>query len=75
MEQLGINFGYLLVLLFNLILILGWPLFAILALLRLRRRELPEVARAIWAALIVIVPYLGALAFWLVKPGASDRVA
>jgi hypothetical protein len=69
MESIGINWGYLPVTIFNLILLLGWPLFAILMLLQLRRREMPEVARAIWVALIIIVPYLGALAYWLVKPG------
>lgn len=68
MDFVGINWGYLLVTIFNLILLLGWPLFAILTLLQLRRREMPEVARAIWVALIIIVPYLGALAYWLVKP-------
>ncbi|MEJ2302968.1 MAG: PLDc N-terminal domain-containing protein [Anaerolineales bacterium] len=73
MESLGINWGYLLVTIFNLILLLGWPLFAILTLLQLRRRDIPEVARAIWVALIIIVPYLGALAYWLVKPGERPQ--
>ena len=66
MESLGINWGYLLVMIFNFSLLLGWPL---LAILQLRRRQLPEVARAIWAVLILLVPFFGALAYWLVKPG------
>jgi hypothetical protein len=54
---------------FNFSLLLGWPLLAILAILQLRQRELPEVARAVWAAIILVVPLFGAIAFWLVQPG------
>ena len=73
MESLGTNWGYLLVMIANLSLLLGWPLLAILALLRLRRRELPEVARAIWAAIILVVPIFGAISFWLVQPGKKRQ--
>lgn len=72
MESVGINLGYLIVQIFNLLLIVGWPLLAILALSQLRRRELPQVARAIWAALILLLPVVGALAFWIVRPGAQS---
>jgi hypothetical protein len=54
---------------FNLLLIVGWPLLASLALVQLRRRELPETARVIWAVLILLLPIVGALAFWIVRPG------
>lgn len=69
MESLGINLGYLLVQLFNFGLVGGWLIAAILALIVLRRQDLPETARAIWAALILLVPLLGALAFLIVRPG------
>jgi hypothetical protein len=69
MELFGINLGYLIVQLFNLFLIGGWLILALFALFQLRHHELPETARAIWAALILLVPIVGALAFWIVKPG------
>jgi hypothetical protein len=53
----------------NLFLIGGWLILALFALFQLRHHELPETARAIWAALILLVPIVGALAFWIVKPG------
>ena len=69
MELFGINLGYLIVQLFNFLLIGGWLILALFALFQLRDHELPETARAIWAALILFVPIVGALAFWIVKPG------
>jgi hypothetical protein len=58
---------------FYLLLVGGWLILAILALLQLRRQALPEVARAIWAAVILLVPIAGAVAFWIVRPG--DRIS
>ncbi len=47
----------------------GWPLLSIIGLLGLRRRRLAATAQAIWAVLIVIIPFMGTVAFWLVRPG------
>ena len=68
MEVLGINWGYLWVMLFNILLIGGWLILSALALFQLRYRELPETARAIWT-LILLIPIVGAFAFWITKPG------
>ena len=69
MEITGIDFGYLLVMLLNLSLFIVWLVAAIYALFKLRKADLPEAARAIWAAVIVLIPILGALAFLIVQPG------
>jgi hypothetical protein len=69
----GMNFGYLFVSLFNLLLLAGWIVLAVLALVQLRHRRLADTARGIWAGLIVIVPLGGALAFWIVRPGKSEE--
>jgi hypothetical protein len=58
-------------LLLNLVLPIAWFILAIAALFMLRHRELPDTALAIWAAVIVIIPIGGALAFWIVRPGSS----
>lgn len=52
----------------NLLITLVWLLLIGFALWALRRRHLSDEAKAIWAALIVIIPFLGALALWLVVP-------
>jgi hypothetical protein len=68
MEVPGIDWGYLFVTLFNILLVGGWLILSALALFQLRHRELPEIARAIWA-LLLLVPIAGALAFWIAQPG------
>jgi len=70
MELLGTNFGILII---NLLLVGSWPLFSIIALLGLRRRSLTGTNQALWAILVVAVPVLGALAFFIVKPGENDQ--
>jgi hypothetical protein len=65
----GFNWGYFFVQLINLTLPIAWFILAVVALFMLRRRELPDTALAVWAAIIVIIPILGALAFWIVSPG------
>ena len=63
----GLNIGYFL---FQGIPFFLWLLFSFLTLLQLRwRRGLPETAQAIWAVFIVVVPFVGALAFLVVQPG------
>lgn len=45
---------------------------AILALLSLRRRRLHEIAVALWVIVIVVLPLLGPVAFFLVNPQARE---
>jgi hypothetical protein len=42
---------------------------ALIALWQLRHHQMPETARVVWAALIILVPLLGPIAFWLTRPG------
>jgi len=70
METIGINWGILII---NLLLIGSWPLFSIIALLGLRHSHLTGTIQALWALLVVAVPVLGALAFYIVKPGVNDQ--
>jgi len=67
------SFPFLIVQLFNIIFPIGWLLLAVLALLGLSKRRLPPVALAIWVAVILLVPWLGAIAYWLIKPGEEKR--
>lgn len=71
MNFTGIGIYELILVALNLILLLAWPIASIIALLGLRKRQLEEIPRAIWAVLIVIVPLLGAIAYLIVQPGES----
>ncbi|MFZ4658816.1 MAG: hypothetical protein ACOYNY_17510 [Caldilineaceae bacterium] len=65
---MAIEFGLLLSQLINLLFLAVWPFGALFALLALRRRRLPAIATALWVALLILLPVLGVIAFWLVNP-------
>jgi hypothetical protein len=71
----GINIRFLIVQLLSLSFLLGWIVLSILALFSLRERtKLHATARVLWAILIVCVPVLGAIAYWIVRPDADQAV-
>jgi len=68
MEILGINLGLLITQLVSFLIIGGYPILSLIALFALRRNRLTGTNQAIWALLIIAIPLLGALAFFIVKP-------
>ena len=71
MEALGINAGLLLVQIRSVTLTIGLP---IVSLIDLARKRLTGLPLAIWAFTICIVPVIGPLAYWIVKPTAEVKV-
>jgi len=70
MEMLGINWGFLII----QMLVFGmYPLLCLVALFALRRRRITGMAQVLWALLIVAIPVLGALAFFIVKPSENTQ--
>ena len=65
MEPLGINWGLLII---QFLIFGSWPLLSLVALFNLRHIKLSGTNQAIWALLIVAIPVLGALAFFVVRP-------
>jgi hypothetical protein len=47
----------------------------IIGLLMLRSRTMDEIARALWAWVVVLVPVLGPVAVFLVNPGQAGRTS
>ena len=70
MDSLGINVEYLII---QLIVIGAWPILVLWALFTLRRAQLTEINKALWVLLIIAVPILGSLAFFIVKPGKVSQ--
>lgn len=52
----------------HLLLLLVWLGLSIAALLGLRKKRMNEVARVLWVALIVAIPIMGAVAYWIIRP-------
>jgi hypothetical protein len=66
MQPAGLQIG--LSELFIVILFLGLP---IISLIDLARRKLTGIPLAIWAVLIVVVPLMGSIAYWIIRPNAE----
>ena len=54
----------------NLLILAGWLVLTIVALTRLRRCQLDDTALVLWVIVILLIPLLGALAFFIVR---SDK--
>ena len=52
------------------VLIIGLP---IISLIDLARRKLTGVPLAIWAVFIVVVPLMGSIAYWIIRPTAESK--
>lgn len=70
MEPLGISTGILIEQAFFVILLIGLP---IISLIDLAKKKLTGTPLAIWALLICIVPLLGWLAYWIIRPTAESK--
>jgi len=70
MEPLGINMGLGLLELIPVIVLIGLP---IISLIDLAKKKLTGTPLAIWVLVICVVPLLGSLAYWIVRPTAESR--
>lgn len=70
MDALGININILFTQLSIFILLLIIP---ITTLLDLRKKNLAGTPLAVWTLTICIIPVLGSLAYWIVKPSNESR--
>ena len=71
MEALGINGGLLLIQIVSVTVTIGLP---IISLIDLSRKKMTGLPLAIWAFTICIVPVIGPLAYWIIKPTAEVKV-
>ena len=51
----------------NLLILAGWLVLTIVALTRLRRCQLDDTALVLWVIVILLIPLLGALAFFIAR--------
>jgi hypothetical protein len=53
----------------NYIIAIAWVLSIVYSLVKLRKMEMDPTSRAIWGAVIVLVPFIGAIAFLITMRG------
>jgi hypothetical protein len=70
MQPMSISPGELLVEAFILLLFFGLP---IISLIDLAKRKLTGIPLALWVILIVVVPLMGSIAYWIIRPTAESK--
>lgn len=64
----GYHTGFMILQALNCLLLLFWLGLSLAALLGLRKKNISETARVLWALVILVIPIMGAVAFWMVNP-------
>jgi hypothetical protein len=70
MEPLGITPQEILVEAVILLLFIGLP---VISLIDLARRRLTGIPLAIWAVFICVVPLMGSVAYWIIRPSGESK--
>jgi hypothetical protein len=70
MEALGINAGFLFI---QLLFLLALIVFPVITLINLATKKMSGIPLALWVLIICAVPFLGPLAYWIIKPTAEIK--
>ena len=57
----------------NILLLVSWPVLSIICLVKIKNRNLSSTPKAIWALMVIGVPILGAIAFFIIEPAESKE--
>ena len=68
MDGLGINTGLLLVQLIPVLGLIGFP---IISLIDLKKKKLSDTTLAIWVLIICVIPLIGPVAYWIIRPSST----
>ncbi len=71
-DSLGVHLPFLIIQLINLFLLCGWPLLSLATVFTLRKSRLHGLTLAVWVLIVLVIPYLGALAYFIIRP-AQDH--
>lgn len=72
MFHYGFGFGYVLMQVFFFLLLIGWIVASIIALFALRKVKLSSIAKALWVLIIIGIPVLGVVAYFIVQPAEEE---
>ena len=71
MESFGINIELLLIQVVVLAVVTGLP---VISIFDLARKKISGTPLALWVLVICVVPVLGSLAYWIIKPTAEFKI-
>ena len=70
---MAIDITLMLLQILNMALLVAWIVLAIWALWRLRKEEMSDTAQVIWTVVILLIPILGAVAFFIVRSSSRSN--
>lgn len=56
----------------NLLILASWLVLMIVALFKIRDRQMKPIPQVLWTMLVILIPILGPLAFLVVSPGETE---
>ena len=68
MFHYGFGFAHILMQVFIFLLLIGWVVASIVALFALRNVKLSSIAKALWVLIILGIPVLGVIAYFIIRP-------
>ncbi len=68
MFHYGFGFAHVLMQVFIFLLLIGWIVASIVALFALRNVKLSSIAKALWVLIILGIPVLGVIAYFIMRP-------
>ena len=72
MFHYGFSFAHVLMQVFIFLLLIGWVVASIVALFALRNVKLSSIAKALWVLIILGIPVLGVIAYFIVRPKEEE---
>jgi phage shock protein PspC (stress-responsive transcriptional regulator) len=68
----GFGFGYVLVQVLFFLLIVAWVVASLVALVGLKKVKLSAIAKALWVIILLGIPVLGVVAYFIIKPSEEE---
>jgi len=72
MFHYGFGFAHVLMQVFIFLLLIGWVVASIVALFALRNVKLSSIAKALWVLIILGIPVLGVIAYFIIRPKEEE---
>jgi hypothetical protein len=68
----GFGFGYVLMQVFIFLMVIAWVVASLVALFSLRKATLSTIAKALWVMILLGIPVLGVVAYFIIKPTEEE---
>jgi hypothetical protein len=68
----GFGFGYVFVQMLFFLLVVAWVVASLVALFSLKKAKLSAIAKALWVMILLGIPVLGVVAYFIIKPSEEE---